>query len=1275
MPPAHRQNFVKLASIFAGVAADLDNRQPAIVAPELPLIEVIALMSQAQGQTCPWPQIEPIASSTERSPATAPIQQIQWTLAARHRAVLVLNLAGSIGIITDRDLVALIASQTEIHNLTAGDIAIEISPTLHLSAQQTAISALAILQQHQIRHLPILDDGGGIIGIATPERICQILQPVNASEFRAISECMTADVVSATPTTTIGQIARLMSDRNVSSIVIVEDRQPVGIVTAGDIVTFGALAFNLERLLARSVMSTPLHCLQATDSLRSAHQLMQAQNIRRLAIVNSEGNLVGILTASDLLRAIDPWAILAEMESGQRVRLDDAARERDRLERTNRELRTELAKHERLEVELRQTCQLWERQARELAAQSDREIATPTLPQTLGSLQFLKYALDRSAIVAITDRHGTIVEVNERFCEISQYSAAELVGKTHRVINSGYHPPEFFRELWAVISSGRVWSGEIKNRAKDGSYYWVATTIVPHLDAQGRPFEYLAIRFDITNCKRAEADLQHSERRFRAIFDGTFEFMGLLDPQGNVLEANRTALAAIGANLADVIDRPFWTTPWWSHDPDLQGQLQQAIAEAATGRLVRFEAKHVLADGSSMTVDFSLSPIVDDTGRVVMLIPEGRDITEQQAALRERLQAETARQESEARFGALLSMAPVGIFQADIAGNCLFVNQQCSELMGRSVAEALGQGWVKAIHPADRAWVVSQWQGAMSTDERPQHYEFALEYRFLTPTGRVNWVATKVVAIRDERGEITSYLGTIMDLTDRKIGAQKIREQAALLNIATDAIVVRDLHSQIEFWSHGAEQIYGWSATEAIGQTTAHLFYPDALPEASVQTAFATVFERGAWQGELHKNTKSGKKVIVESRWTLVRDEAGQPRAILSVDTDITEKKLLEQQFLRAQRLESLGSLASGIAHDLNNVLTPIVGAAQLLPLTLPSLDERNRRLLNMLVESAKRGSGLVKQILTFARGMDGQHTTLQVRHILAEIVSVARQTFPKSIEISLNLPHEDLWLVNVDATQIHQVLMNLFVNARDAMSNGGTIAAKAENIVISQSESAKDGEYTKVPFQPPVGSYILISVTDTGNGMTAEVLDRIFEPFFTTKETGTGLGLSTVLGIVKAHGGTIDVESQVGRGTCFKIYLPAIDSREAEPQHTGQAIYDGKGRLVLVVDDEVAIREITKESLEAYNYRVLLASDGVEAIAIFAANYHSIAVVLVDMMMPHLDTPSTILALQQIDPAVKIAVMSGLEPDRSAIDRCGVRAILTKPFTTIEMLQMLDSI
>jgi two-component system, cell cycle sensor histidine kinase and response regulator CckA len=366
-------------------------------------------------------------------------------------------------------------------------------------------------------------------------------------------------------------------------------------------------------------------------------------------------------------------------------------------------------------------------------------------------------------------------------------------------------------------------------------------------------------------------------------------------------------------------------------------------------------------------------------------------------------------------------------------------------------------------------------------------------------------------------------------------------------------------------------------------------------------------------QGQV--NWVSGN-ALAEPIGTIIEiEDDGNITGYLGTLTDITEKKRLEQQFLRAQRLESLGTLASGIAHDLNNVLTPIVGAAQLLQITLPTLDQRSQRLLTMLVESSLRGSSLVKQILTFARGVDGQRTVLKLQHILVGTIDIARQTFPKSIviltgsanEISLDLPVEDLQMVCVDLTQIHQVFMNLFLNARDALPQGGSITATATNLVI-------DDTNAKLHANVRAGSSVAISIADTGIGIDPQEIDLIFDAFFTTKEMGTGLGLSTVLGIIKAHDGDIHVESKVGRGTCFTIYLPAVTNSEEKQLVEQPESFDGKGQLVLVVDDEFSIREMIKDSLETYNYRVMLASDGVEAISLYDREWEDIAVVLLDI-------------------------------------------------------------
>jgi len=518
------------------------------------------------------------------------------------------------------------------------------------------------------------------------------------------------------------------------------------------------------------------------------------------------------------------------------------------------------------------------------------------------------------------------------------------------------------------------------------------------------------------------------------------------------------------------------------------------------------------------------------------------------------------------------------------------------------------------------------------------------------------------VAIAIQQSELYQQAQT--ELIERQRAEEKIRQQAALLDVATDAIFVQDLQNQILFWSKGAKRLYGWQVEEALAKPVDELLYEAAPPKVAQQIAVET----GEWQGELHQVTKAGNHIIVASRWSLMRDDKGQPQSILTVSTDITEKKQLEAQLLRAQRLESLGTLAGGISHDLNNILTPILAAAQLLPLKLSQVDEQSQHMLEIMEASAKRGVALVKQVLSFARGVEGKRTIVQVRHLIGEVKQFVKQTFPKTIEVYSNLA-PDLWPVLGDATHLHQVLMNLTVNARDAMPEGGTLSFHAENLII-------DAQYAQMHLDAQVGPYIVITVADTGGGMPPEVVDRIFEPFFTTKELGkgTGLGLSMVLGIVKSHGGFVKVVSQVGAGTEFKIFFPAAQGSEMLAGESS-TLPSGQGEVVLLVDDEAPIREITKTSLEACNYKVLTASDGIEAIALYAQHQAEIEVVLLDMIMPSMDGPTTIRTLRKMNPQIKIVATSGLVTSNQLMELVGSVAFLAKPYTTHELLSTLQGV
>jgi PAS domain S-box-containing protein len=846
-----------------------------------------------------------------------------------------------------------------------------------------------------------------------------------------------------------------------------------------------------------------------------------------------------------------------------------------------------------------------------------------------------------------------ILAVNQAAISSYGYSREEFLSRTLRDMR----PAEDVASLEESISDAAApagYGGEWRHLKKDGSVITAAVYSSPTMfdNKEAR----MALALDLTERNEAERKLREAEEKYRSIFDNVSEGIFQNALGGARISANPALARILGYDSPEQLIGEGIDVQRQSYvDPAEREEFKRIMAEHGSVKGLEYQVQR--KDGSHIWISESARLVRDADAQPLYYEGSVQDITEQK-------RAEETLRESEEHLRLVIAASNDGIWEHNYLTGVLTWSDRMYEMFGldRHSFVPTIDSFADLLHPDDRTPFEKAIRELMANSGR---YEAPSRIRL--QDGSYGHFLGRGRVVLDGAGKPIRIVGSMADLTTLLQAEKRLVEQTDLLNLAHDAIMVRDMDDRIEFWNHGAEVLYGWTAEEARGRLSAEFFHHQ--DPIDLLAARQTLLETGVWSGEIRYLTKQGDAVVVRSRWTLVRDEHGNPKSKLIIDTDITEQKKIEEQFLRAQRLESIGTLASGVAHDLNNILLPIMMAAPVLRAeTNPAEREK---FLDIVESSAQRGANVIKQMLTFARGADGDRVLLQPIYFLEEVFKIAGQTFPKSI-LRRTSYDENIRSIEADPTQLHQVLLNLCINARDAMPNGGELCLAAENFDV-------DEHYASITPGATVGPHVMLQVTDTGSGIPSDVIDKIFDPFFTTKGVGqgTGLGLSTVIGIIESHGGFVNVSSRPGR-TSFKIFLPAKNSVGTSGAiQADVTVPRGNGETILLVDDEPIIVEVAQLVLENSGYKVLVASDGPTALALFAKQMDHIAAVITDLAMPLMDGLLLVRTLRQMEPRLKVIVSTGHSDDCQAVamDRLHVDGYLTKPYTTPNLLLKLSHV
>lgn len=660
------------------------------------------------------------------------------------------------------------------------------------------------------------------------------------------------------------------------------------------------------------------------------------------------------------------------------------------------------------------------------------------------------------------------------------------------------------------------------------------------------------------------------------------------------------------------------------------------------------------------------------TTQVGIAIHQSELYAQTRSELLARQEMQAVLEASEARFRSLSAAAPVGICQTTADGLCLYANPRWCELSGLCLEDCLGDGWLRGVHPEDEEALTTAWASYLDN-----HHQPIPNFRLKTPAGDIHWISMRVAPILSPGGDIIGHVSTAIDITQQTHAKQALlaseQRLQAILDNSPAAVYLLDRENRHVLVNQSYADLFATTPAALAGQTL-HDLWPAEVAEVFVAQNSAVFASGQRLQFEDAAPLADGLHHYITVKFPLC-DAAGTPYAICGISTDITERKRIEAQFYHAQWLENLGILASGVAHDLNNVLTPILTMAQILRLTQPGIDAKGQEKLTLIERSAKRGANLVKQILAVTRAPTGHPIPVDPVALLWEEIALMQQSFPKMIRIHPDLPllgasQPPLGMMTIDPTYFHQIVLNLCVNARDAMPQGGLLTLTASEVWVDEAMARR------IP-EAQTGAYIMITVADTGSRISAEVQQQMFDPFFTTKapSEGTGLGLATVRELVKVSEGFLQVLSEVGQGTQFRVYFPRVAHPTPDQSPTDPVLSvppSPPGATVLLAEDEAIVSEMLQALLESHHYRLLVAQDGAAALAQYHQHQARIHLVLTDIMMPILDGFTLIESLRSQKANVPIIAFSGIPSHASQALASGANAFLDKPFDAETLLSQM---